>query len=90
LKGETIEKIFKTNQGSNFFLDEMPFDDFKPDSNGTSSIVSLANIVGQDKFLWAACRIQSTTGYQELRGIKFKNCWVFFRTNCCTLQSKHL
>jgi len=73
LKGETIEEIFKTNPGANFFLDEMPFDDFKPDNNGALSIVSLANMVEQDKFLWAACRNQSAIGHQELRGINLKN-----------------
>jgi len=77
LKGEAIDEIIKTNPGANFFLDEMPFDDFKPNNNGDLSIVSLTNIVGQDKFIWAACRIQSTTGYQELQGIKYKNCCFF-------------
>ncbi len=80
MEREAIEEIFKTNPDANFFLDEMPYDDFKPDSNGTSSIVSLANILRHDKFLWAACRNQSTAVHHELQGIKFENCWVFFRT----------
>jgi len=72
LKGNTIEDIFKANTDTNFFLDEMPFDDFKPGSSSTSSIVSLANILERDKLLWVACRNQSTAMPKELQGIKLK------------------
>jgi len=54
----------------------MPFDKFNPDTNITSSIVNLANIVGQNKLLWVACRNQSTPMPQELQGIRFKKLWI--------------
>ncbi len=72
MKGNTIEEIFRANTDTNFFLDEMPFDDFKPGSSSTSSIVSLANILERDKLLWVACRNQSTPMPTEIEGIKFK------------------
>jgi hypothetical protein len=78
LKGNTIEDIFKANTNTNFFLDEMPFDDFKPGCSSTSSIVSLANILKPDKLLWVACRNQSTPMPKKLQGIKLKKSLILF------------
>jgi len=70
-----VEEIFNENEDANYFLDEMPFDDFNPDlkRNNCISLVDLTQRVRKEKCLWAACRIQSNP-IQKVSGIKL----IFF------------